>query len=232
MSKRQGYGQFCPISRASEILTTRWSPLVVRELYFGSTRFADLRRGLPRISSALLSQRLREFEHSGILTRQPAPNGSGHVYELTAAGRALFPILESMGRWAQQYSRDDLTVDENLDPDLLMWNIRRRISGENAPDDKRFVVGFRFSGVPTQRSRFWLIFNAGEVDLCLRDPGYDEALVIAAHIRTMTRVWLGHTSLDQVIRSKELTLEGERHNIRAFFRWFRISRFAPSEAMP
>ena len=232
MSKRQGYGQFCPISRAAELLTTRWSPLVVRELYFGSTRFADLRRGLPRISSALLSQRLKEFEHSGILTRQRAKDGAGHLYELTEAGRALFPILEGMGRWAQQYSRDDLTVDENLDPDLLMWNIRRRISREHAPFDERFVVGFRFSGVPTQRSRFWLIFNAGEVDLCLRNPGFDEELIIAVHIKTMTLVWLGHRSLDEVIRSKELTLEGDRQSIRAFFQWFRISRLASNETSP
>jgi len=100
MATRQGYGQFCPIARASEVLTTRWTPLIVRELYFGSSRYADLRRGLPRISSALLSQRLKELEQGGIVTCTPAETGTGNLYGLTEAGRALFPVLESMGRWA------------------------------------------------------------------------------------------------------------------------------------
>lgn len=229
MSKRQRYSQFCPISRAAELLTTRWTPLVVRELYFGSTRFADLRRGLPRMSSALLSQRLKELEHSGIIVRQRAEHGAGYNHELTEAGRALFPVLESMGRWAQEYSRDDLTVDENLDPDLLMWNIRRRANGRSVSADQRFIVAFQFSGVPTNRSRFWLIFKDSEVDLCLRDPGFDVALVVTVHIKLMTRVWLGHTPLDKAIQSRQLTLEGDRQHVDTFRRWFRISLLAVNE---
>lgn len=229
MSQRQGYGQFCPISRAAELLTTRWTPLVVRELYNGSTRFADLRKGLPRISSALLSQRLKELEQSGIITRRRAEHGPGYIHELTEAGRALFPVLESMGRWAQAHSRDDLTVDENLDPDLLMWNIRRRADRQGVPADQRLIVAFEFSGVPTNRSRFWLIFRDGEVDLCQRDPGFDVDLVVAAHIRIMTRVWLGHTPLDQAIRTGDLRLEGDRKNVESFRRWFRISLLAVDE---
>jgi DNA-binding HxlR family transcriptional regulator len=226
MGQRQRYGQFCPISRAAELLTSRWTPLVVRELYFGSTRFADLQKGLPRMSSALLSQRLKELEHSGIISRHRAENGAGYVHELTEAGRALFPVLVSMGRWAQQHSRDDLTADENLDPDLLMWNIRRRADGQGVAADERFIVEFRFSGVPTNRSRFWLIFKDGEVDLCQRDPGFDVALAVTAHIRTMTRVWLGHLPLDAAIRTQELRLEGDRKAVRSFQQWFRISVLA------
>ena len=229
MKERQGYGQFCPIARAAELLTARWTPLVVRELHFGSSRFADLQRGLPRMSSALLSQRLRELEYSGIITRRRAESGPGYIHELTEAGRALFPVLESMGRWAQAHSRDDLTVDENLDPDLLMWNIRRRANALGAPADQQFVVAFQFSGVPTNRSRFWLIFRDGDIDLCQRDPGFDVALVIAAHIRTMIRVWLGHTPLDRAIRNEEVRLEGGRNDVESFRRWFRISLLAVGE---
>lgn len=231
MNQRQGYGQFCPIARAAELLTTRWTPLVVRELYFGSTRFADLRRGLPRMSSALLAQRLKELEHSGIITRRRADGGAGYVHELTAAGRALFPVLESMGRWAQEYSRDDLTADGVLDPDLLMWNIRRRANGGNAPVDGQFIVAFQFSGAPTSRSRFWLIFSDGEVDLCLRDPGFDVSLVVAAHIRDMTRIWLGHIPLDRAIEQGELTLDGDRRHRDLFRQWFRVSLLALEDAV-
>ena len=228
MSK-QRYGQFCPISRAAELLTTRWTPLVVRELYFGSTRFADLQRGLPRMSSALLAQRLKELEHSGIIVRKPAERGPGHIHELTEAGRALFPVLESMGLWAQKHSRDDLTVDENLDPDLLMWNIRRRANVHSLQTDQRFTAAFQFSGVPTNRGRFWLVFKDGETDLCLRNPGFEEELIIAAHVKTMTRIWLGHTPLNQAIRSGDLKLDGTRQHVDIFRQWFRISRFAASD---
>jgi DNA-binding HxlR family transcriptional regulator len=113
MGKRQGYGQFCPIARAAELLTTRWTPLVVRELYFGGTRYSDLRRGLPRMSSALLSQRLKELEHNGIVRCERIEGGPGNTYRLTEAGLALFSVLESMGRWAQAHSRGDMTRDEN-----------------------------------------------------------------------------------------------------------------------
>ncbi|MCK7613738.1 winged helix-turn-helix transcriptional regulator [Roseibium sediminicola] len=226
MSKRQGYGQFCPISRAAELLTTRWTPLVVRELYFGSTRYSDLRRGLPRMSSALLSQRLKELEHNGILTCQPAESGTGHVYRLTDAGRALFPILESMGHWAQTHSSDDMTKDENLDPDLLMWNIRRRVTSEGIPKNQHFVVLFHFLGVPIKRSRFWLLFRDGEIEICMRDPGYETGLAVTAHIRTLTQIWLGHVPLELAIRRHELLLEGERSHVQAFSRWFNLSLLA------
>jgi DNA-binding HxlR family transcriptional regulator len=226
MGKRQGYGQFCPIARATEILATRWTPLVVRELYFGSTRYADLRRGLPRMSSALLSQRLKELEHAGIVQCQRAESGPGTVYGLTEAGHALFPVLESMGRWAQAHSRDDMTAEENLDPDLLMWNIRRRVTSEGIPAGDRFVVAFHFLGVPSQRSRFWLLFWNGEIEICVRDPGYDVGLAVTAHIRTLIQVWLGHLPLELAIRKRELLLEGDRPNVQAFSRWFNLSVLA------
>lgn len=226
MGTRQGYGQFCPIARASEVLTTRWTPLIVRELYFGSNRYADLRRGLPRISSALLSQRLKDLEQGGIVTCIPAETGKGNVYGLTEAGRALFPVLESMGRWAQAHSRDDMTKDENLDPDLLMWNIRRRATHEGIPTDRQFTVCFHFLGVPARKSCFWLLFRDGEVEICLRDPGYDTDLTVTAGIRTMTRIWLGHLPLETALRGRDIVLEGDRPHVAAFSRWFSLSALA------
>lgn len=184
------------------------------------------------MSTALLSQRLKELEHSGILVRQRAENGAGYIHELTEAGRALFPVLEKMGQWAQDHSRDDLTANENLDPDLLMWNIRRRAIALSVTPDQQFIVAFQFSGVPTNRSRFWLIFKNGEIDLCLRDPGFDVALFISVHIKAMTRVWLGHTTLEQAIQCRDLTLEGDRQHLDAFRHWFRTSLLAAEDALP
>ncbi len=124
MAREKGYGQFCPVARAAELLTERWVPLIVRELLSGSVRFNDLQRGVPRMSPALLSKRLKELEHGGIIESRPAPSGRGSEYHLTKAGAELSPILEGMGLWAQRWVRDDLVESENLDPDLLMWDIR------------------------------------------------------------------------------------------------------------
>src|SRR5512146_1067620 len=101
MSERKGYGQFCPIALASEVLAERWTPLVIRELLMGSVRFNDLQRGVPRMSSALLARRLKEMQFAGIVERRRG--ASGFEYHLTPAGRELFPIVEKMGLWAQRW---------------------------------------------------------------------------------------------------------------------------------
>ena len=65
----KGYGQFCPIAKASEVLGERWTNLVIRELIAGSESFNDLRKGLPLISPSLLSSRLKSLERAGVVER-------------------------------------------------------------------------------------------------------------------------------------------------------------------
>jgi DNA-binding HxlR family transcriptional regulator len=214
MVEQKGYGQFCPVSRAAEILASRWTPLVVRELLCGSVRFNDLQRGVPRMSSALLSRRLKELQYAGIVEHRPASGGRGLEYHLTDAGRELLPVLEGMGNWAQRWVRDDLSVDENLDPDLLMWDVRRSVTAEGMPRDRRFVV------------RFWLVFDQGEADLCVKDPGFDIDLYVASHVRTMVKIWLGHEAIAEALRHERLALDGAPKDIRAFRSWFSLSVFA------
>src|SRR4051794_14381140 len=94
------YRQFCPVAMAAEILCTRWTMVLVRELIAGSTRFNDLRRGVPRMSPALLSQRLKELEAAGVITRIASANDPGvSEYRLTPAGRALEPVVMALGQW-------------------------------------------------------------------------------------------------------------------------------------
>src|SRR5579875_1726986 len=132
MAERRGYGQFCPIALAAEILAERWMPLVIRELLCGSVRFNDLHRGVPRMSSALLAQRLKQLQFAGIVERRGGDAG-GFEYHLTPAGRELFPVVEKMGLWAQRWLRHEIVETENLDSDLLMWDIRRNVVGKAAP---------------------------------------------------------------------------------------------------
>jgi DNA-binding HxlR family transcriptional regulator len=232
MAQQKGYGQFCPVSRAAEILAERWTPLVVRELLCGSVRFNDLQRGVPRMSPSLLSRRLKDLEHAGIIERRRAKKGRGWEYHPTDAGRELMPIVEGMGFWAQRWVREDLVAEENLDPDLLMWDVRRCVSVEGMPDDRRFVVQFEFPDMPSNRRRYWLVFDQGEADLCLKYPGFEVDLEVSCPVRALVEVWLGHVSLDRALREKRLRIEGSRQDARKFRDWFALSIFAEAGRKP
>jgi DNA-binding HxlR family transcriptional regulator len=229
MRETRSYGQFCPIAIASEVLAERWTPLVIRELLCGSVRFNDLQRGVPRMSSALLARRLRELQHAGIVERR---SGLSHnaEYHLTPAGKELFPVIEGMGMWAQRWLRRDLVGTDNLDPNLLMWDVRRNVAARIRHRDRRHVTEFRLSGVPANRRRYWLVFEGGAVDLCYKDPGFEVNLFVAASLRLLTEVWLGHVAIDRAIREDRLRLDGARRDVTAFRSWFALSMFAPAGA--
>jgi DNA-binding HxlR family transcriptional regulator len=232
MIEKRGYGQFCPVALAAEVLAERWTPLVVRELLCGSVRFNDIQRGVPRMSSALLAARLKELQFAGIVERRRLGAASAFEYHLTAAGRELFPIVEKMGLWAQRWLRHDLVDTAKLDSDLLMWDIRRNAVAKSPAREGRYVAEFRLSGVPISRRRYWLVFERGIVDLCYRNPGFEVDLFVEASLRVLTQVWLGHIPLDQAIREGRLRLDGSRDDIAAFRSWFALSMFAPAGRKP
>lgn len=231
MARKQGYGQFCPIALAAEILAERWMPLIIRELLCGSVRFNDLHRGVPRMSSALLAQRLKQLQFAGVVERRSGARG-GFEYHLTAAGRELFPVVENMGLWAQRWLRHDLIDRTNLDPNVLMWDIRRNVAATALPRSGRYVVEFRLSGVPVNRRRYWLVFEQDVVDLCYRDPGFEVDLYVEASLRRLTQIWLGHVPIDQAVRDGWLRLDGSQGDRRAFRAWFALSMFASAGREP
>src|SRR5438094_7629070 len=101
-----GYGQFCPIAQAAEVLTERWTPLVIREIALtGSRRFNDIQRGVPLMSSSLLSKRLRELERAGIIERRQRLDSKGSEYHLTAAGEELGQLFAQIGIWSERWLR-------------------------------------------------------------------------------------------------------------------------------
>lgn len=218
-----GYGQFCPVALAAEVLAERWTPLVVRELLCGSTRFNELQRGLPRISPATLDARLKKLQLVGIIRRDAA----GEAYTLTDAGRALFPVIEAMGLWSQRWLHHDMIEDRNLDPDLLMWDIRRTVP-TNGPGEPRRVIEFRLAGVAPRKQRYWLVRDPGETDLCYRDPGFPLDLSVAVPLRVLTAIWLGHKPLTAALTDGSLRLDGSRAEQAAFRGWFSLSPFAPA----
>jgi DNA-binding HxlR family transcriptional regulator len=231
MSENRGYGQFCPVALAAEVLAERWTPLVIRELLLGSVRFNDLQRGVPRMSSSLLARRLKELQFAGIIERRRR-GGAGWEYHLTPAGRELFPIIEKMGLWAQRWLRHELVDAANLDPDLLMWDIRRTVVNHASPGRGRYVAQFQLSGVPASRRRYWLVFEHDHVDLCYKHPGFEIDLFVEAGLRVLTEIWLGHSTIDRALGDDRLRLDGSRRDIAAFRSWFALSPFAPAGRAP
>lgn len=191
MMAQTTYGQFCPVAMAAEILCTRWTVVLLRELIAGSTRFNDLRRGLPRMSPALLSQRLKELEAAGIIHRQPSARDAGvSEYRLTEAGRELEPLVEAFGLWGHRWVDSELSL-QRLDAPLLMWDMRRNLDPRPLPE-QRTVVQFRYPELPADRRAWWLMIEPGaEIDLCSVDPGFDVDLYVSTDLRTMTAIWMG-----------------------------------------
>jgi len=218
------YGQFCPVAMAAEMLCTRWTIVLVREMVAGSTRFNDLRRGVPRMSPSLLSQRLKELEVAGIVSRGPADDEPGvQEYRLTKAGHDLQSIIEAFGIWGQKWIETQATLD-NLDPSLLMWDMRRNLDPSPLPD-RRTVISFLYPELAAGRRHWWLVVEPfGDVDLCSTDPGYDVDLWVTTNLRTMTEIWMGLAKVEQV-RDK-IQFEGDPAMASTMQTWLGLSPFS------
>jgi DNA-binding HxlR family transcriptional regulator len=222
----KGHGQFCPVAVACEVFAHRWTPLILRELFAGSTHFNQIRRGLPLISKSLLAQRLRALEAAGVLTCVNPIDRSAPEYRLTPAGAEFKPVIESLGAWGQRWT---IRFDpQNLDAELLMWNVRRRLAIDRLPAE-RTVIRFDFSGLPPKYRRarvFWLITERAEVDLCLKDPGAEVDLYVSADLGSFARIWLGDISFSKAVRAGSIQLTGRRDLVRNFPSWLLLSHFA------
>ncbi|WP_028032694.1 helix-turn-helix domain-containing protein [Chelativorans sp. J32] len=224
MQDRGGYGQFCPVAMASEVLCSRWTTLIIRELLCGTTRFNDLRRGVPRMSPALLSKRLKELERAGVIRTLPGQSGVME-YRLTEAGEDLRAIILGIGFWGQRWVESRLTL-KNLDPSLLMWDMRRNLNPEPLPP-KRCTIQFQYPEVPPSRQNWWLVVDSGNVDLCGFDPGYEIDLLVTGSLRSMTAVWMGLSVVRKEVEAGRLELIGDPKIARAMQQWLGLSTFAP-----
>ena len=216
------YGQFCPIAKASEILGERWTHLIIRELGAGSETFNDLRKGLPLISPSLLSSRLKSLEAAGVVARTETERGIR--YTLSEAGRELKPIILQVGVWGHRWVRSKLSP-EDLDPSLLMWDIHRTINADYFGTE-RTVLHFEFSDYAARFRRWWLVVKGGEVDVCMKDPGYEVDLEVLTDLRTLTAVWMGDVGLGRTLRDRRIRLTGRTRLKRDIAAWLGTNYFA------
>ncbi len=216
------YGQFCPVAKAAEVFAERWTPLIVREIVCGSHRFNELENGLPNISRSLLTQRLRSLEQAGVIERRPTGDGRAWGYYLTEAGTELGSIVIALGEWGQRWVNSEIRPSE-LDLDLLMWDLRRRLNWDTLPS-YRVVVRFDFSGA--QVRSYWLVLEHGEASVCRGDPGFDVDLYVTADTVTFHRIWIGHVQLADALHDGHVRIDGPTDLVRAFPGWLSYSVFA------
>jgi DNA-binding HxlR family transcriptional regulator len=203
---------------AAEVFAERWTPLVLRELLYGHTRFNELKRGVPLMSPSLLSQRLKQLVFAGIIERTRAADG-GPEYRLTEAGQQLRPVIEGLGAWGLRWLQHQ-TPARNFDVALLMWDMRRNLRRDVVPTDRRAVIEFVFAGVPSPKRTWWLVFDEGDVDLCIKRPGFDIDLRVNTDVKTLTDIWMGLTKLADAVDAGALELEGARDVCSLFRKCF------------
>ncbi|MCG2594884.1 helix-turn-helix transcriptional regulator [Ramlibacter sp. XY19] len=218
----QGYGQFCTVARGAEVLCERWTPLVIRELLIGSHRFNDLHRGVPRMSTSLLAQRLRQLEECGVVERHAV--GKVWEYHLTAAGEELRPLIMGLGQWGARWIGSRLREGE-LDAGLLLWDMRRSLRLAEFPPQP-VVVQFLFRDGHKDERKWWLVVEAGTADLCREDPGREITLVLDATLRALTEIWSGDDTPQQAMAAGDLRVLGPQEAAGRLWNWLGVGTFA------
>ena len=217
------YGQFCPVAKATEIIGDKWTMLLLRELLLGTCRFSDFQRSMSRISPTVLNKRLRMLEDKGVIIKKPVSGRRGSEYRLTPAGRELEPMIDNMAVWGMRWARGQMTDDE-LDVELLMWDIQRRIDTKGLPDGET-VLCFTFNDLDEYKT-WWLVIDGDDVDLCTEDTCKDVDLYVTSTTRTMIEIWEGDTDLRAALRDDRVIMMGARHLTRSMNDWFGFSAYA------
>jgi DNA-binding HxlR family transcriptional regulator len=199
------YGQFCPVAKATEVIGEKWTLLILRELLLGTCRFNDFHRALSRISPTLLTKRLKHLEERGIIIRKKISGQRGCEYRLTAAGKELAPLIETLAVWGMRWARGQMT-DNELDVEFLMWDLQRRIQTQNLPAGQT-VICFQFDELDKYKT-WWIVAFDDKVDLCTEDPGKEVDLYIRSTVRTLVEIWEGDVELKAALAAGQITTHG------------------------
>lgn len=215
------YGRYCPVAIGSDVIADRWTPLIIRELMLGNTRFNDIARALPGISRSLLVQRLRHLERRGVLETWPAPSGRGNEYHLTPAGRDLERVIDSLGRWAIEWLFEELRPHD-VAPTTLMWWMHRRVDTARLPSGRVIV---QFDHTAPDKITLWLVIERGEVSLCTQYPGADADVIVTSPTPVLAGVFSGVETWERAVASGALQVAGPPRLTRVMSKWFLWSSF-------
>ncbi len=220
----KSYGQFCPVAKASELFCERWTPLIIRDLAQGASRFSELQKGVPLMSPTLLSTRLKQLEAEGIVERRAAAGSRVRTYHLTEAGAEFIPMVEALGIWGQRWSRRQL-VEGEVDLGLLVWALERGVD-PTAFGEKRRVVQLHLIDQPENKQLWWFVNLSGECELCVEDPGFEVDLYLACSLPDIIYVIRGDLPLAEALESGRLDAHGPRRITGKLKQWLNLSPLA------
>lgn len=218
-----GYGQYCPMALACEIVAERWTLLVLRELMCGRRRFNEIHRGVPRMSPSLLARRLRTLVDAGLLTQRRS-GAAGIEYALTDSGAALAPVLEGLAVWGKSWLPATLSRIAP-DPDLIVWDMHRRFNLGRMPETWT-VLRIEFTDQPKRKRFRWIMGDKSGVEFCIKDPGREVDLFLETDSRTITGVWYGDMPLKRAIADGRIHLHGPRRLREMFPSWLLLNELA------
>jgi DNA-binding HxlR family transcriptional regulator len=198
-----GYGRFCPLARALDVVGERWTLVIVQELMKRPSRYTDLTRRLPGIGTTVLADRLRRLEAVGVVDRRPGPVGQGVVYAITDRGLALEDALAALRRWGVTYLTDPAADGA----DRHAFDLRY-VDGIDALDDTNF-------GLIVDGNATTLRFADGHLEHTLGAPDHPE-LIIHTNGEFMDRWAAGTVTWDDGLTTGDVTLTGPTE---AWGRW-------------
>jgi len=201
---------------SADILGDKWTLLLLREMFLGTTRFGGFQKAIPRISPSILSKRLKTLEAAEIIIRKSAPTGQATEYKLTRSGRELGPIVENMAIWGMRWRKRSIAA-QDCDVGGFMWDFHRTLNTESLPDGETVIL-VQISD-RTDLNTWWVIANGESVDLCPQDPGHEVDVYLTATLANLVALWLGDMSVREAVEAKTVFLDGPRHLINAAQDW-------------
>ena len=224
------YGMICPITTACELLEPRWTIPILTEIWSGSSRFNDIRRGVGNISTALLSKRLKEMQDRGLIERIEDSATGSVDYERTDMAIELEPALNALAIWAQRHINAELALC-NTDLPAMMWKMRRSIDVSAMPQ-RRVVIRFHFGDSGLDYDTYWLLAQPGaEVELCTAVPSFDVDLYVETKVNSMSSILIGRSSVAREMDRGRLFLSGDAQLARTISRWLRQGDYADVEGI-
>ena len=218
------YKQFCPMAMASELLCQRWNLIILRELHLGSSNFNTIRKGVPKISPALLSQRLKYLENHKLIFREKETIGTKVNYILTTSGKATFDIISKLGDWGKLWF-DESAIIGNSEPQLLMWDLQRNIVLNKLPQ-RNLIIEINFS-LEKNYPNWWIIFKPpSSIDLGHIDLGQDADVVINSSVEALTKLHMGFNNFETLIEVNEIEVLGADDIITSIPDWLGTTHFS------
>ena len=216
------YGEACPISMAASVLCERWTLQIIREMFFGSTKYSEIQKFIPNISPSLLRDRLRSLESQGLVIRKRAERGNRYEYFLTPSGKALAPVLTEMGKWGMRHAREGMTDKANTASGLAR-DFAGGLDVDELPSGNTSIQ-LNLPDVEDSPRRY-IHVRDGEVEVCDTDLGFETDVYITSTLDLMTRIWYGEVEMTQAIESGDMKVVAAPVYSRHITRWLRISSF-------